>query len=161
MTIFFGKSGHGILWAFILIEMLLTAKNIFFLLVFALILPVKAFQQTEFHVTNYDETKGLQSSVITAMLQDSRGYLWFGTVDGLCRFDSYNFKMFGRISNNNNSLAGNYVVKLAEDHDGKIWIGLQKDGVSSYDPATGLFRSYDLSNIDSTTPLTRAVSMLF
>ena len=73
------------------IDMLLTAKNIFLLLALALNLPVNLFcQQTEFRVTNYDETKGLQSSVITAMLQDSRGYLWFGTVDGLCRFDSYN-----------------------------------------------------------------------
>jgi ligand-binding sensor domain-containing protein len=142
--------------------MLLTAKNIFLLFVLELSLPLNIFcQQTEFRVTTYDETKGLQSSVITAMLQDSRGYLWFGTVDGLCRFDSYNFKTFGRISNNNNSLPGNYVVKLAEDHDGKIWIGLQKDGVSSYDPATGLFKSYNLSNIDSTSPLTRSVSMLF
>ncbi len=142
--------------------MLRIAKNISLVFALAINSPVNIFcQQTEFRVTNYDETKGLQSSVITAMLQDSRGFLWFGTVDGLCRFDSYNFKTFGRISNNNNSLPGNYVVKLAEDHDGKIWIGLQKDGVSSYDPATGLFRSYDLSNIDSTTPLTRAVSMLF
>jgi len=119
-------------------------------------------QQTKFRVTNYDETTGLQSSVINAMLQDSRGYIWFGTADGLCRYDGYNFKTFRKISEEKNSLPGNYVIKLAEDHNGKIWIGLQKDGISSYDPATGIFRNYDVKNVDSSaSPLARAVTMLF
>src|SRR5215210_79422 len=118
-------------------------------------------QQTEYRTTHYDETTGLESNVINAMLQDSRGYLWFGTADGLCRYDGYNFKTFRKISGENNSLPGNFVLKLTEDRDGKIWIGLLKDGISCYDPATGVFRNYNVKNIDPTTPLARSVTMLF
>jgi ligand-binding sensor domain-containing protein len=118
-------------------------------------------QRTEFRVTNYDETTGLQSSVINVMLQDSRGYLWFGTADGLCRYDGYSFKTFRRVNGQSNSLPGNYVVELAEDHEGKIWIGLLKDGISCYDPSTGIFKNYNVSNIDNPAPLARSVGMLF
>src|SRR5262252_7671211 len=99
--------------------MMLTAKNITSLLP-AIFCSIATFcQQPAFRVTTYDETTGLQSSVINAMLQDSRGYLWFGTPDGLCRFDGYNFKTFRKASGEENSIPGNYVVKLAEDRDGK------------------------------------------
>src|SRR4051794_25832961 len=139
----------------------LARHTIFFILALFFWIETALCQHNEFRVTNYDETTGLQSSVINAMLQDSRGYLWFGTADGLCRYDGYNFKMFRRISDETNSLPGNYVVKLAEDHDGKIWIGLLKDGISCYDPATGDFKNYNVSNVDNTTPLAMAISMLF
>jgi ligand-binding sensor domain-containing protein len=139
--------------------MFLTAKNII-LLTLAIFCWVNIFsQQPAFRVTNYDETAGLQSSAINTMLQDSRGYLWFGTADGLCRFDGYNFKTFQKIAGEKNSLPGNFIVQLAEDHDGKIWIGFLKDGISCYDPATGIFKNYDVSKVDSTTPYT--VSTLF
>ncbi|HEX8677734.1 MAG TPA: two-component regulator propeller domain-containing protein, partial [Segetibacter sp.] len=118
-------------------------------------------QKTEFSVTHYDETTGLQSNVINAMMQDSRGYFWFGTADGLFRYDGYNFKIFRKISGEPNSLPGNSVVKLAEDHNGKIWIGFLKDGISCYDPATGIFKNYSVKNVDSATPLARSVTMLF
>src|SRR5215831_20638840 len=139
--------------------MSLTAKNMFLFSALVFILPVYVFCQTEFRVTYYDETKGLQSSVINAMLQDSRGYLWFGTADGLCRFDGYNFKTFRKASGEENAIPGNYVVKLAEDRDGKIWIGLLKGGISCYDPAMGVFKNYDISGLDSASSL--SVNMLF
>jgi ligand-binding sensor domain-containing protein len=58
-------------------------------------------------------------------------------------------------------LPGNFVLKLTEDRDGKIWIGVLKDGISCYDPATGVFRSYNVKHIDPTTPLARSVTILF
>src|ERR1700750_2716207 len=103
-----------------------------------LFLAARAFcQQTEYIVTHYDETSGLESNIINAMLQDAHGYLWFGTADGLCRYDGYNFKTFRKKEGDANSLPGNFVYQLAEDKDGKIWIGFLKDGLSCYDPATG------------------------
>src|SRR5215831_644299 len=139
--------------------MVLNAKNLI-LLTLAIVCNVNIFsQQPAFRVTTYDETTGLQSSVINAMLQDSRGYLWFGTADGLCRFDGYNFKTFRKASGEENSIPGNYVVKLAEDRDGKIWIGLLKGGISCYDPAMGVFKNYDISGLDSASSL--SVNMLF
>jgi len=136
-------------------------RNTIFLFLATFLFKTVLCQRSEYRVTNFDETTGLQSSVIKAMLQDSRGFLWFGTANGLCRYDGYDFKTFRRISGNSNSLPGNYVLKLAEDLDGKIWIGLLRDGISCYDPATGIFKNYNVSNIDSTMPMARSVTMLF
>src|ERR1700749_2804210 len=100
---------------------------------FFLLLAKSAFgQQQEYIVTRYDETSGLESNIINAMLQDSNGYLWFGTADGLCRYDGYNFKTFRKKDGDPNSPPGNYIYKLAEDKNGKIWFGTLKDGIGSY-----------------------------
>lgn len=105
--------------------------------------PVLA-QPLELKVTSFDEDKGLNSRIIRAMMQDSSGYFWAGTVDGLSRFDGYTFKTFRNDPANPNSMAGNSVTALAEDLNHHIWIGLQRGGISSYDPVTGKFRNYDL-----------------
>src|ERR1700755_1929191 len=102
-----------------------------------LFFAVRVFsQQTEYIVTHYDETSGLESNIINAMLQDSTGYLWFGTADGLCRYDGYTFKTFRKKDGDSTSLPGNYIYKLAEDQQGRIWVGTLKDGIGCYDPAT-------------------------
>ena len=141
--------------------MLQALRHTIFIFLTVFLFETALCQHSEFRVTNFDETTGLQTSVINAMLQDSRGFLWFGTANGLCRYDGYDFKTFRRISGDSNSLPGNYVVQLAEDLDGKIWIGLLRDGISCYDPATGIFKNYNVSNVDSATPLARSVGMLF
>src|SRR5580765_5212165 len=94
-------------------------------LFFALLFTFTAqSQQTRFRVIHFDETTRLQTSIINAMLQDKTGYMWFGTGDGLYRYDGYTFKAFKKITGDSNSLQDNAVLKLAEDHDGKIWAGL-------------------------------------
>ncbi len=60
---------------------------------------------------------------------------------GLYRYDEYSFKTFRKLRAENNTLLGNFVLKLTEDRDGKIWIGVLKGGISCYDPATGVFRN--------------------
>ena len=125
---------------------------------FVCIVITSEAQQTRFRVTHYDETSGLQSGSINTIMQDSKGYMWFGTADGLYRYDGYSFKAF-RKEKRNNSLPDNNVVKLAEDHDGKIWAGLLNN-ISSYDPATGIFMNYDVSNIDTASPV-NGITMLF
>ncbi len=133
--------------------MLQALRHTIFIFLTVFLFETALCQHSEFRVTNFDETTGLQTSVINAMLKDSRGFLWFGTANGLCRYDGYDFKTFRRISGDSNSLPGNYVVQLAEDLDGKIWIGLLRDGISCYDPATGIFKNYNVSNVDSATPV--------
>src|SRR3954463_9219435 len=104
--------------------MLSFAKYIIALLFTTIFLTAALSQQVGFRVTHYDEATGLQSNVINAMLQDKKGYMWFGTADGLCRYDGYTFKTFRRVKGDSNSLPANDILKLAEDSDGKIWIGL-------------------------------------
>ena len=84
------------------------------------------------HVTSKD---GLSQSEVYCFLKDSRGFMWFGTVDGLNRFDGYNIKIYNTDRNKPNSLTNNTVRSLVEDKFGRIWIGTD-DGLNMYDPNT-------------------------
>jgi ligand-binding sensor domain-containing protein len=124
--------------------------------------PVIVFSQHQtFEVTTFDETSGLQSNAINAMLQDSRGYLWFGTSNGLYRYDGYSFKVFRKIKGDNSSLPENTVLEISEDKTGKLWLGLIKEKICSYDPATGVFKNYDVNNFDTVAHVASYISMLF
>lgn len=88
---------------------------------------------------------GLSIYSVTALLQDRQGFLWVGTVDGLNRYDGYEFKVFRNNSRDSTSLSSDYinVGGLAEDEQGFIWIGTRY-GLNKLDPATGKFKRYYL-----------------
>ena len=132
------------------------------LLVLLFVLPLIALSQEQtFEVTKFDETSGLQSNTINTMLQDSKGYLWFGTSNGLYRYDGYNFKVFRKIKGDSSSVPENSILKISEDKTGKLWLGLIKEKVCSYDPATGIFKSYNISSFDTTAHVASYISMLY
>ncbi|MCB2204157.1 hypothetical protein KQI65_05360 [bacterium] len=77
---------------------------------------------------------GLSQGVVTAMLHDHSGFMWFGTKDGLNRYDGYTFVQFRNESDNVNSLGDNAISALVEDSLGQIWIGTEGGGLHRYDP---------------------------
>jgi len=83
---------------------------------------------------------GLSNSFVWAMLQDSRGFMWFGTAHGLNRFDGYRFTFFGH--QGPGTLSDNSVRALFEDHAGKIWVGTRDGGLNKFDPDTQAFTAY-------------------
>ena len=86
--------------------------------------------------------EGLSQSSVRAMLQDSRGFMWFGTEDGLNRFDGYTFKTFKPDPDLYNSLSDRWITALLEDREGYIWIGTRLGGLNRYDPRTEQFTRY-------------------
>lgn len=131
-------------------------------LLFVFVLPLLVIcQEQTFSVTKFDETSGLQSNAINAMLQDSHGYLWFGTSNGLYRYDGYNFKVFRNIKGDKASLPENSILKICEDKAGKLWIGLIKEKICSYDPSTGIFKSYNVSSFDTNVHVGTYITMLY
>ena len=66
---------------------------------------------------------GLSQSTVETMIQDSKGYLWFGTNDGLNRYNGYEFKVYKNNKNSQNSLVSNYIIDIKEDNEGNIWVG--------------------------------------
>ncbi|QEC68420.1 hypothetical protein FRZ67_14315 [Panacibacter ginsenosidivorans] len=137
-------------------------KHSFFFLFILFVFPAVAFSQSEtFEVTKFDETSGLQSNAINTMLQDSHGYLWFGTTTGLYRYDGYSFKVFRKIKGDNSSLPENTVLKISEDKTGRLWLGLNKEKICSYDPATGIFKNYNVTSFDTTAHVASYISMLY
>jgi ligand-binding sensor domain-containing protein/signal transduction histidine kinase/DNA-binding response OmpR family regulator len=87
-------------------------------------------------------TEGLSQSYVDCILQDHHGFLWFGTGDGLNRYDGYRFKVFRLKPFDTNSLNDNQIQSLFEDRYGIIWVGTQVGGLNSYNPATGKFTRF-------------------
>jgi ligand-binding sensor domain-containing protein len=89
--------------------------------------------------------KGLSQNLVFSILQDKDGFMWFGTWDGLNRYDGYDF----RIYNKHNGLSNTTIRSLMEDDENQIWVGTE-DGLNLLDPHTGniltLKHDPDISN---------------
>jgi len=98
-------------------------KNIRYLLAMCLLLSCSiAFtqkQRIKFEHLNID--KGLSNGNVLCILNDSKGFMWFGTKDGLNKYDGYNFTVYKNHEDNSNSIPDNYVNAVIEDHNGNIW----------------------------------------
>ena len=102
---------------------------------------------------------GLSQNAGLDIFQDSRGYLWFGTQDGLNRYDGYSFKVYKHDPDDPGSISHNSILKIEEDQDGFLWVGTWGGGLNRYDPSTESFTSYrhnpdDPSSISSDTVTT-------
>jgi len=81
--------------------------------------------------------QGLSQATVQAIVQDREGFIWFGTQEGLNRYDGYDFTIFRRDPDDPSSLANDWIWALHEGPDGKLWIGTNGGGLSRYDPETG------------------------
>ncbi len=79
---------------------------------------------------SYDVDNGLSQSQVTDIIQDHHGYLWVSTIDGLNRFDGFQFKVFTQAE----GLAGDYIRSLAIDSKGKLYVGSFQGSVCYYQP---------------------------
>ena len=75
---------------------------------------------------------GLSNNTVFCSIQDKDGFLWFGTKDGLNRFDGYRFKIFNIANTNESSLSRDLISALAIDNKGVLWVGSQK-GLYKFD----------------------------
>jgi len=89
-------------------------------------------------VTYLGIENGLSNNAVTSIFQDHYGFMWFGTYDGLNRYNGYEFKVFRNQLNDPSSLIHNRIVAITEDADNRIWIGT-KMGLSIYDPVKAIF----------------------
>ncbi|HPS63529.1 MAG TPA: two-component regulator propeller domain-containing protein, partial [Bacteroidales bacterium] len=83
--------------------------------------------------------EGLSQSVVNCICQDSRGFLWIGTQNGLNRFNGYTFEVYSHNPSDTNSLWNNWIYSIAEDREGNLWIGT-KNGLNQYLRETGIFK---------------------
>jgi len=85
--------------------------------------------------------QGLSQSVVTCILQDHKGFMWFGTMDGLNKYDGYGFTIYKHDAQDANSLSDNSITALYEDRFGMLWIGT-RDGLNRFDRVTERFTDY-------------------
>ena len=88
-------------------------------------------QEKKYRFQYLTSDQGLTHNMIDCMLLDSKGFMWFGTWNGLNRFDGYSFTVYKRDPRNSGSLSGNFIYDLAEDKEGNIWIGTE-NGLNVY-----------------------------
>ncbi len=81
--------------------------------------------------SGYTISNGLSQSVSNCIFQDSRGFIWFGTQNGLNRFDGYTFETFTYRPDDSTSISNNWIYGIAEDREGNLWIGT-KGGLNRF-----------------------------
>jgi PAS domain S-box-containing protein len=115
----------------------------YFLFIFWQIAGLSAFSQKQnIRFEHLGTEKGLSQSNVICILQDSRGFMWFGTRDGLNKYDGYEFTVYKNDVKNKNSLSNNYTPDLFESKDGNIWIATWGGGLNLYNREKGQFTSY-------------------
>jgi len=113
-----------------------------------LVISLSSYQQLNSgNLTQYTEKDGLQGAEVHDVLTDKLGYLWIGTVNGLARYDGYEFKRFYYNPNDTASIHGLNVWSLFEDRKGQIWIGSAPSFLNVYDPVFRRFRQYDFAHL--------------
>ena len=95
----------------------------------------------QFSFKHIDKNEGLSHNNVECILKDSDGFLWFGTRNGLCRYDGSNIKVY-RNSINANSISGNRIMSIAEDYKGNLWVGTYQNGLNKFDKKTNSFIHY-------------------
>jgi ligand-binding sensor domain-containing protein len=119
---------------------------------FLALLAVAASAQTDMRFDHLTMDDGLSESIVLSIVQDRDGYLWFGTADGLNRFDGTAIKTFHANPSDTTTLSNNYVQRLFVDRSGKLWAG-SLGGLDLYDPSHGSFRRIRLSDDGVTIPV--------
>jgi signal transduction histidine kinase/ligand-binding sensor domain-containing protein/CheY-like chemotaxis protein len=102
-------------------------------------------QQTEYRFKHITTHTGLSNDIINCIAQDHMGFMWFGTMEGLNRFDGYNFRVFKRILDDPSSLADNMIFDIYLDHHNRIWIGTQT-GLCLYNSDNEDFKTFLLDS---------------
>ena len=96
-------------------------------------------QTNELPFTRLSVEDGLSQSAVFTITQDRQGFLWFGTQDGLNRYDGYRFIVFEHEAQQPGTLSANWISTLEADQDGSLWAGTYGSGLNHFDPTTGTF----------------------
>ncbi|MGP8216497.1 MAG: two-component regulator propeller domain-containing protein [Bacteroidia bacterium] len=111
------------------------------LLLSILAMHQRVWSQERYRYHTMTSEQGLSQGVVNCILQDHNGFMWFGTQDGLNRYDGSNITVLKKDPLDSNSLASNTINCLLEDNHGILWIGTD-GGLSALNLYTGKFADY-------------------
>jgi len=99
------------------------------------------FSQNKYRLKNISTTDGLSQSSVIAIHQDKFGQMWFGTRDGLNKYDGSRFTIFRNDAADKSSISNNDILAIEEDKSGQLWVGTY-NGLNCYNPVTNTFTRY-------------------
>jgi signal transduction histidine kinase/ligand-binding sensor domain-containing protein/DNA-binding response OmpR family regulator len=106
--------------------------------IICLMLTQRAFASPLYNVDKIGLKDGLSNSEIRCIFQDRKGFLWFGTYNGLNRYDGYDFRVYRNQPEDTSSIIHSYVNCIAEDSLNQLWVGTRQ-GISVLNPLTEQF----------------------
>jgi ligand-binding sensor domain-containing protein len=86
--------------------------------------------------------QGLSQNSVYCIVQDIRGFMWFGTLDGLNKYDGYSFTVYKHDPKDLQSLSSNDINSIYEDQSGVLWIGTISGGLNKFDREKETFTHY-------------------
>lgn len=98
-------------------------RKILACLVIAIVSTTTSISQERYDFRHYEVENGLSNNNVLCILQDKKGFMWFGTRDGLNRFDGYSFKIFRKDPSNPKSLGNDHINCMLQDENELIWVG--------------------------------------
>ncbi len=122
-------------------------KKYFCLLLLLAAVYISFAQQTQSFINISDE---LVNNEVTSIIQDKKGFIWFGTRGGLQRFDGYEMKLLKNDFQIGNNLLSQSIEVLQNGNGNDIWIGTKSGGLSRYDFKTGAISNYINNNQQAT-----------
>lgn len=108
-------------------------------LFFVLIFLAEILAQESIVFNHLTVNNGLSQNSVTCIFQDQKGFMWFGTQDGLNRFDGYKFKVFKNIPSDSTSLIENFIFSIFENSLGELFIETQSKRIHKYNPLNESF----------------------
>lgn len=103
-------------------------------LILLVLVQSTSYSQSSELLTRITADDGLSQNLVFDSLQDHQGFIWFGTKDGLSRYDGHDFRIYKTDPSSRQSLAGNYVTLTYQDSDLNFWVETRPGGLHIYDP---------------------------
>jgi ligand-binding sensor domain-containing protein len=113
-----------------------------------LLFSSEIFSQGNIRFNHLNVDNGLSQSSVTCIFQDNKGFMWFGTQDGLNRYDGYNIKVFKNEPGDSTSLTDNFILSIYEDQSGILYIETQSGTFHRYNPRSESFQRVIKDNIN-------------
>jgi PAS domain S-box-containing protein len=104
---------------------------------------------------------GLANNIVWGIVQDNRGFMWFSSLDGLNRYDGYNFKVYKHDPEDPNSLSDNLIRQIYSDRSGILWLTTFAGGLNKFDPETEEFVRYQHDPADPKSLSDNAVRAIY
>lgn len=99
----------------------------------------------QYHFSNLSVKDGLSQLHVTCIYQDKLGYMWFGTRNGLNKFNGNSFEIFWNHADDEQSISSNTIACITEDAEGNLWVGTES-GLNKLDKKRKGFKRYYLAN---------------
>lgn len=129
-----------------------------FLLMVSVLCPAQdshSLRFDRFYSENIQISKGLSQNSVHCILQDNKGYMWFGTWDGLNKYDGYSFRVY----NHENGLSDPTITALMQDQEGNLWVGTD-NGLNCYNRNTNHFEVFKQDRASSNSLIDNSVTAL-